>query len=261
MHTTLRLGRFVLRIHWPIAAGVILVVVGLARLGVWQLERAQDRIEQQRAFQAAGQQAPTPLDEVPIAGIEYDALQHQNRRVVLHGAFLNERNILLIYQSFEDQIGWEVITPLLLDDASQVALVSRGWSGIGDVDALAAALPAITGEVEIEGQLFVPTPEQAARRGDALSETWPRVQRHLNIDELAPLFDRPLFPYVVRLADDQPGVLVRHWPLVLVDSGRNFSYALQWFAMAISVAAASVFLGSNAAQLWRERKKEPSSTL
>jgi surfeit locus 1 family protein len=253
MHTTLRFGQFMLRIHWPIAAGVILVVFGLARLGLWQLDRAQEKIEQQRAFQTAGQQAPTPLDEVPIAGVTYDALQHQNRRVALRGSYLNARNVFLIYQSYEDQIGWEVITPLLLDDNSQIALVSRGWSGIGDVDTLAASLPAIADTVAIEGQLFVPTPEQAARPGDALTETWPRVQRHLNVAELAPLFDAPLFPYVVRLAEKQPGVLVRHWPLVLVDSGRNFSYALQWFAMAISVAAASVFLGSNAGQLWKER--------
>lgn len=261
MRTTLRLGRFMLRIHWPIAAGVMLAVCGLMRLGFWQLERAQEKIEQQRAFQAAGQQAPTPLSEVPIAGVQYDALQHQNRRVVLRGTFLNERNVFLIYQSFEDQIGWEVITPLLLVDESQVAFVSRGWSGVGDVDELAASLPAVTGPVEIEGQLFVPTPEQAARHGDALTESWPRVQRHLNVDELTPLFDVPLFPYVVRLAENEPGVLVRHWPLVLVDSGRNFSYALQWFAMAISVAAASLLLGSNAAQLWKDYRKEQKSAL
>lgn len=254
MHTTLRFGRFMLRIHWPIAIGVTLVVFGLTRLGLWQLDRAQEKIDQQLAFQAAGQRAAVPLDEVPIAGVTYDALQHQNRRVALRGTYLNDRNVFLIYQSFEDQIGWEIITPFLLDDESQVALVSRGWSGIGDVDELAAALPAITDTVAIEGQLFVPTPEQAQRPGDALTETWPRVQRHLNIDELAPLFDAPLFPYVVRLAENQPGVLVRHWPLVLVDSGRNFSYALQWFAMAISVIAASLFLGSNAGQLWKERK-------
>lgn len=254
MRTTLTFGPLVLRIHWPIAVGVVLAVTGLARLGLWQLERAQEKVEQQLAFQAAGQQAPTPLSEVPIAGVQFDALQHQNRRVVLRGEYLNERNIFLIYQAYEDQIGWEVITPFLLEDGSQVALVSRGWSGIGTVEELAAAVPAITGRVAIEGQLFVPTPEQSAQRGDALAAEWPRIQRHLNSGELAPLFAAPLFPYVVRLAEKQPGVLVRHWPLVLVDSGRNFSYALQWFAMAIAVALASLFLGSNAAQLWKARR-------
>lgn len=254
MRTTLTLGPLMLRIHWPTALGVALVVFGLGRLGLWQLDRAQQKIDQQLAFQAAGQQAPTPLDEVPIAGLTFDAMQHQNRRVALRGRYLNERNIFLIYQSYEEQIGWEVITPFQLEDDNQIALVSRGWSGIGAVEELAQSLPAITDVVAIEGQLYVPTPEQAAQPGDELSENWPRVQRHLNTMELEDDFDAPLFPYVVRLAENQPGVLVRHWPLVLVDSGRNFSYALQWFAMACAVALASVFLGSNAGQLWKARR-------
>lgn len=253
MRTTLHAGPLVLRIHWPIAAGVVLAVLGLARLGLWQLDRAQEKIEQQLAFQAAGEREPTPLDEVPVAGVVFDAMQHQNRRVALRGSYLNERNIFLIYQTFEDQIGWEVITPFRLEDNSQIALVSRGWNGATTVEELTATLPAIPGTVDLEGQLHVPTPEQAAQPGDALAAEWPRVQRHLNTAELAPLFDLPLFPYVVRLAEKEPGVLVRHWPLVLVDSGRNFSYALQWFAMAIAVALASLFLGSNVGQLWKAR--------
>src|SRR5690606_18216683 len=106
MRTTLRFGRFMLRIHWPIALCVALVVLGLARLGLWQLDRAQEKIDQQLAFQAAGQREAVTLDEVPIAGVVYDALQHQNRRVALRGSYLNERNVFLIYQRFEDQIGW-----------------------------------------------------------------------------------------------------------------------------------------------------------
>lgn len=252
MRTTLSLGPLVLRIHWPIALGVLLFIAGLTRLGAWQLDRAQQKVDQQLAFQAAGQQAAVPLDEVPIAGPAFDTLQHQNKRVALRGTYLNDRNVFLIYQTYEDQIGWEIVTPFRVDD--QIALVSRGWSGIGDVDELTMSLPAVAGIVDIEGQLHVPTPEQAAQPGQALSADWPRVQRHLNTDELAPLFDAPLFPYVVRLAEKQPGVLVRHWPLVLVDSGRNFSYALQWFAMAIAVALASVYLGSNVGQLWKEHR-------
>lgn len=255
MRTTLTFGPLVLRIHWPIALAVVLVVAALARLGIWQLDRAQDKVAQQLAFQEAGQRAPTPLDEVPVAGLSFDAIQHQNRRVVLRGSYLNERNIFLIYQPYEDQIGWEIITPFRVEDGDQIALVSRGWSGIGTVEELTATLPAITGSVELEGQLYVPSPDQAAQAGDALAAEWPRVQRHLNTDELVPLFELPLFPYVVRLAERQPGVLVRHWPLVLVDSGRNFSYALQWFAMAIAVALASLFLASNAGQLWKARQQ------
>ncbi len=75
------------------------------------------------------------------------------------------------------------------------------------------------------------------------------------MNELAPHFSSPLFPYAVRLAEGQPGVLVRHWPVVLVDSGRNFSYALQWFAMAIAVIAVSLILSSNVLQLSKRNSR------
>lgn len=254
MRTTLNLGPLELRIHWAKALAVLLLITGLTRLGLWQLDRAQQKIDQQLAFQAAGERAPVTLNEVPIAGLPFDALQHQNKRVAMQGHYLNERNIYLVYQAYEDQIGWEIITPFQVDGDDRIALVSRGWSGIGTVEELTSALPALTDTVTIEGQLYVPTQEQAAQAGEALTDTWPRVQRHLNTDELVPLFNAPLFPYVVRLAEKQPGVLVRHWPLVLVDSGRNFSYALQWFAMAIATTLASLFLASNAGQLWKARQ-------
>jgi cytochrome oxidase assembly protein ShyY1 len=254
MRTTLTFGPLVLHIHWLKALAVLLLIAGLTRLGLWQLDRAQQKIDQQLAFQAAGERAPTPIDEVPIAGIAFDAMQHQNRRVVLTGHYLNERNIYLVYQAYEEQIGWEIVTPFQVDGDDEIALVSRGWSGLGTVEDLTATLPAITGTLTLEGQLYVPTEEQFAESGEAFTETWPRVQRRLNTTELAPLFDAPLFPYVVRLAAKQPGVLVRHWPVVLVDSGRNFSYALQWFAMAIAATLASLFLASNAGQLWKQRR-------
>jgi cytochrome oxidase assembly protein ShyY1 len=80
------------------------------------------------------------------------------------------------------------------------------------------------------------------------------VLRYPNMDELTPLFAAPLFPYVVRLAEGQPGELVRFWPVVSVDSGRNFSYALQWFAMAIALSLVSLILSSNLLQAWQRQR-------
>lgn len=249
----LTLGRLEIRINWAILTGVVLACAGLCRLGLWQLDRAQEKVAAQAAYMAAGELPPTPITEVPVAGLEFDALQHQNRRVVLNGQYLNDRSIFLIYQPFEDRIGYEVVTPLRVEGLDLVALVSRGWSGINTVEALAAALPRPAGSLTLEGQIYVPTREQAMQGNTVSSGDWPLVVRYLNTTELAPLFDAPLFPYVVRLAEGQSGVLIRHWPVVLVDSGRNFSYALQWFAMALALAAASLVLSSNLRKLWRGR--------
>jgi surfeit locus 1 family protein len=247
----LTFGKLQIRCNWIVALCILLTVGGFVRLGVWQLARAQEKVAQQQDYLESGELQATPIEEVPVAGLEFDALQHQNRRVLLRGEFRNDRSIFLIYQTFEDQIGYEIVTPLQLAALDQIVLVSRGWSGISDVGDLAASLPVLSGPVEVEAQLHVPTVKEAARTNAIEDVKWPLVIRYLNTTELAPYFEAPLFPYVARLAEGQPGVLVRHWPTVAVDSGRNFSYALQWFAMAIAVVLVSLILSSNLLQLLR----------
>lgn len=245
----LKAGKLVIRFHWMVALAVLLAVSGLVRLGFWQLARAGEKSDQQQAFLVSAQAVATPITAVPVAGIAFDALQHQNRRVLLQGEYLNERNIFLIYQTFADQIGYEVLTPFLLDDGHQIVLVSRGWSGIGTTTELLQALTPLTGPHTVEGQLFIPAAAQAAQTNVSQNTDWPLLRRYVNIGELQALFEQELFPYVVRLAAGQEGTLVRHWPAATVASGRHFSYALQWFAMAIGLLAVTLILSSNIRQL------------
>lgn len=253
----IRAGHLEIRCNWIVALCLLLTIAGLVRLGFWQLARAQEKIAEQAEFQQSGTLQATPITEIPIAGPELDALQHQNRRVTLTGAYLNRNPILLIYQTWEEQPGFEIVTPVRVVGDDRLVLVSRGWSGINAVEELAATLPQIDGTVALEGQLYIPTPAEAARSNSMnasanVTTEWPLVLRYLNIDEIAPHFREPLFPYVVRLAPSQPGVLIRHWPLVQVDANRNFSYALQWFAMAIAVVIVALILSSNLLKLLRD---------
>ncbi len=253
--TQLSFGRLTIRINLLVLICVLLTMSGLVRLGIWQLGRAQEKIAQLDSYKESGQLHATPLSEVPTAGIKFDTLQHQNRHVALHGEYLNDQSIFLIYQTYENQIGWEIVTPFRLEGQNLIALVSRGWSGIEAYEELAANLPAISGTLDVEGQIFVPTASMAAKSNGHYEIKWPLVLRYLNPEELAPQFDAPLFPYVIRLAEGQSGALVRHWPTVSADSGRNFSYALQWFAMAIAVLLVSLILSSNVLQLMQKSRK------
>lgn len=251
----LQFGRFQLRWRWPVALAVLLTASAFVRLGLWQLDRAAQKLEQQAAYSEAGTQQAVPLTQLPIAGLPWDLQQHQNRRVLLRGHYLDDRQIFLIYQTWEEQLGHEVLSAFQLDDG-RIALVSRGWSGQTDPAQLAANLAALPGSREVEGQLYVPTEREAARSNPSRNEDWPLIRRYVNMAELAPLFEAPLFPYVVRLATGQPGLLVRHWPGTVVTTDRHFSYALQWFAMAIAVLAVSLLLASNLRQLWSRQPPE-----
>jgi surfeit locus 1 family protein len=251
----LKFGELEVCINWVIAICVLLTMSGLIRLGIWQLSRAQEKIQLQESFLEFSEEQATPIENLPIAGREFDAMQHQNRQVELTGRFLNENSIFLIYQTYEEQLGFEVVTPFELSALDLIVMVSRGWSGVTSEGELARVLPKINGELVLQGQIYVPTEKEAVRTNELVNESWPLTTRYLNINELSRHFDSSIFPYVIRLGLDQPGVLVRHWPAVTANTSQNFSYALQWFSMAIAVFIVSLILSSNILTLMKRRMK------
>jgi surfeit locus 1 family protein len=252
---TLKFGEIEIRFNWVIAICVLLTMSGLIRLGLWQLGRAQEKIQSQESFQELSEEQATPIENLPIAGREYDAMQHQNRQIEISGHYLNENSIFLIYQTYEEQLGFEVVTPFELSSLDSIVMVSRGWSGIRSEEELAEVLPSIYGELTLQGQVYVPTEKEAARTNNLQAESWPLTIRYLNTNELSPYFDSSIFPYVVRLGAGQPGVLIRHWSAVTANTSQNFSYALQWFSMAIAVLMVSLILSSNLLTLMKRRMK------
>lgn len=242
------------------ALGILIVLAlcfVLLRLGLWQLSRAEEKVQQQQSFLAEASAAPTPIATVPLAGREYDSLQIQNRQVVMEGHYLNEKSIFMVYQPFEDQIGYEVVVPFVSDSSNEIVMVSRGWTGAASYEALRENLPPVEGKRSVQGQIYV-VPESAAHRSNNITDPeWPLMVRFLNMEELAPYFELPVFPYVVRLNEGEEGVLVRHWSTVIVDTSRNYSYALQWFSMAIAVVIAGLILSSNLLQLIHRKYGKP----
>jgi len=250
-------GELEVRFNWVVALFVLALFSGLIRLGVWQMGRAQEKIQLQESYNELGQDYATPIEEVGMSGLENDALTIQNMHVSLTGEYLNDKALFLIYQTYEDTLGYEVVTPFKLASSDKVVFVSRGWVYASTYEELLDKVESVTGERTVLGQLYVPTPKQAERSNEIdLNESrWPLEIRYLNTLELAPLFEESIFPYEVRLDEGQEGIFVRHWPTVYVDTGRNYSYALQWWSMGIAVLIVAFILSSNILQIMQKRAK------
>jgi surfeit locus 1 family protein len=254
---TITFGELEIRFNWIVALFVLAAFAGLLRLGVWQLGRAQEKIDLQETYNEMGEDYAVPIEEVGMAGLENDARTIQNLHVSLSGRFRNDRTLFLIYQTYEETLGYEVVTPFELASSEKIVFVSRGWILANTYDELLAKVDPIPGTLTVTGQLYVPTPRQADRTNgiDLSKPRWPLEVRYLNTLELAPLFEESIFPYEIRLDENQPGLFVRHWPTVYVDTGRNFSYALQWFSMAIALLIVTFVLSSNILQILKKRSK------
>ncbi|MFV0644544.1 MAG: SURF1 family protein [Sphingomonadaceae bacterium] len=216
---------------WWVTLVVIAGCFALVRLGLWQL----DRLEQRRAFNAyvaeRWKQDPFPLSAETLPA-SLDELEY--RRVEVEGTYDYDNQILLTNQPRGNTSGVVLVTPLIMDGGEAV-LVARGWIPYTESQAEAisqfdeAATGPIVGLVQ-ESQLYpggqpVPVP-------DTPQQEW----YYLNIDAIQPQMPYTLLPvFVLQLPEDGRSVATlpfRQEPLRL-DEGNHFSYAIQWMMFAV----------------------------
>ncbi len=245
------LGSFTIRWNWLIATCVLLAALGLGRLGLWQLDRAAEKVAEARELQLEQQTMAEAIESIPTGHLHPTNPELTDRHVVLSGEYLNEQTILLLAEFFENQIGYGVVTPFRLDSTGQLVLVQRGWtSGILPPDTPPNTRP-YQGPITINAQVHVPPPELRIIASDIDPTQWPLRMRSLELDVIEKILGEPLFPFTVRLTPDQPGVLVRHWPAARIDVNQHLFYALQWFSFSGFVLFIALLASSN---IWQVMK-------
>lgn len=224
-----------------------MTAAAFARLGLWQLDRAAEKVEAQDALVVESSLNAEPIEDIPTGHLHRANPELQNRHVSLRGEFVNDRSILLLAEFFQGMIGFGVVTPFRLESTDQLILVNRGWTtGILPPDTPPDLRP-VSGSVEITGQIYVPPENERVLASQIDASVWPLRMRSLEFDVITDIIGEPLFPFEIRLTEGQDGVLVRHWPAVNADVNQNLSYAVQWFSFALLVLFLSLLASSN---LW-----------
>ena len=211
-------------------AGVALA----ARLGVWQLGRADEKIALQTSLEARSREPA--LDGATLARAPLAAEAQHYRRVGLRGRWLADRTVFLDNRQMDGKVGFFVVTPLALAPGSGVVLVQRGWAA-RNFTARAALPPLATpeGVVAVDG-IVAPAPSRLFEFADAASGP---IRQNLDIASFARDTGLDLLPLSV-LQQDAPGStadgLLRHWPAPATDVQKHYGYAFQWFALAAGIA-------------------------
>jgi surfeit locus 1 family protein len=241
------IGVFTVRINWLLFACVVLTILAFGRLGLWQLDRAAEKVNAQQVMENESKRGAEPIESIPRGHLNRANPELQNRHVALEGEFLNDKTILLLGQFHQTQIGYGVVTPFRLSSNNQLVLVSRGWTSAINKPGQSIYTAPVEGPVSVTAQIYVPSAAWKPRESEIDGSQWPVFMRDLEIDIASQLLGEEVWPFEVRLTADQEGALVRHWPAVSADVDQNLSYALQWFCLALLVFFASLFASSN---LW-----------
>lgn len=189
----------------------MVAVLGFVRLGVWQLDRHEEKTDLRDAV-AEGQALPAlELDQAPEGSF---------RQVVAVGIYDGSLQTL-VFRSRAGSSGYHVLTPLIVEVGDAV-LVDRGWIPL---DTEPPSPP--PGLVKAAGLLW------PAEGGSAVPDSLPEVVRRID-----PEIQQAFAPY--RLRSDylvlSPSPVPEGYPIAAdvpeVSLGPHLGYAGQWFLFA-----------------------------
>jgi len=224
--------RFALRPWWIVSHVVVLaIVVAFVNLGLWQLQRLDERREGNA--QLAARLAEDPVDVAALVPEgSADGAAVEDRRVTATGTYRPDEVVLIRGRSLDDAPGSWVVVPLELADGRVVA-VNRGWiRNDGRFTAVPAEHRAVPeGQVTVEGLLH------ASQERGTLGATDPpegRLESLARVDlaRLDEQVEGDLLPVWVQLTAAEPGAPATSPQLLdlpdVGDEGPHLSYAVQW---------------------------------
>jgi surfeit locus 1 family protein len=213
---------------------LLLVAAGLARLGVWQLDRLHQR-RAANAVTAAAREAPPVM---LTAGTQEPESLVQ-RRVAARGRYDQAREIVIRGQVLEGTPGVLLVTPLLLDAGGPAVLVARGF--LPSPDAVTVRLEGLKapGEVTVRGIALAVPAEGGAPIEHGGRTTW----RRLDLPALRQRLPYRVLPiYIQQSPDSALPPFPRPLAPAPLDEGPHLSYAIQWFLFAGMVAGFAVIV-------------------
>jgi len=227
--------RFLLTPRWlggallALAAAAVMVL-----LGDWQLHRYSERSAINARIDAADTTTAVPLTSALAAPTTAGAAGASPgnglawAKVTVTGRYDPTHEIQARGRTVNGDVGFEIVTPLLLDDGTGV-LIDRGWVPAPDAGALAAPVfpAAPAGQVTVVGQVHLsesrPTPIE---HRDGRLDT-----RRISVPRLAHEMPFPVYGAYVLLTSQTPATdpAFTRVPIDHEDSWQNAGYTVQWW--------------------------------
>jgi surfeit locus 1 family protein len=208
----------------------IVLMVMLISLGRWQLRRADEKRALFDSF-AAGTDTTRPID---LGTPRLQRYQH----VEASGHYDQARQILIDNMVNAERAGYFVITPFALTGGGWV-LVNRGWVPLGASRAARPTIPVTGAPRQLRGRTDnMPSPGIQMGTKAELAPPYPVVASFPSHADMARLLRESSWTNaadLVLLDPGEPDGYVRNWSAPGFPPMRHLGYAVQWFALALTL--------------------------
>ncbi len=215
-------------------AVMLLIAVGFARLGVWQLSRLRERRAANVAIVAARAAAAV---RITATSAGTDTLREH--RVMAEGRYDQAREIVLRGEVFEGVPGVRIVTPLLLAEGGPAILVDRGFLPAADAVSVDTHGTEEPGVRAVRG-IALPI---GTAPGEAVEHAGRTTWRRLDLAAVRRVLPYGVLPvFIAQSPDSSLPRFPRRVEPPPVDEGPHLGYAIQWFLFAGLAAAFAVLV-------------------
>ncbi len=228
----LKIGSRSLAARVFLALVTLALLVALSSLGRWQLARAREQQNLIDRFAAGGGSTLKIEPGTP----RLPRFQH----VEVSGHYDGSRQILIDDMVAADgRVGYDVITPFAVEGGGWL-LVNRGWVPQGDSRAVHPDVPVSDAPRTLQGRTgTLPSPGLRMGHPAPLAAPFPAVATFPLLSDLHEFLHEGAWvgaADVVLLDANQPDGFVRDWSVGGMPPMRHLAYAVQWFALALTLA-------------------------
>ncbi|MFT6896702.1 MAG: surfeit locus 1 family protein [Paraglaciecola sp.] len=205
----------------------LLAVVIMFALGLWQLQRAE-----QKSTRLAMIEVASTTSAITLAQIINSQEDIRDLPVRLTGTLNPNTYLLLDNRIHQGRVGFEVLALLAADSGN--VLINFGWVA-GDPSRL--SLPEVDlpyALQDIQGKVAIPQANPMVSETADTAQIWPKVIQQLDLAFIEQVFQQPILPFIVQLDPVATSGFIRQWQPVVMSPEKHIAYAIQWFGLAIA---------------------------
>lgn len=219
-------------------------------LGIWQLQRAEQKRTLANLYEERAVEVPIELSELdPDQGLQYLQV------LVSRAAAETQRYFLLENRMRNGRVGYEVLWPVQLEDG-QWLVINRGWVAAGLYRHELPDIPPLKAE-QLGGYLYYNDDVPHAKELSKEDNSWPQRLNWISLPRIEQQFGEKFFPSIMRLeteADWPSTDLLTGWEVSSVSPEKHTGYAVQWFLMAFALVVLTLGANSNLLETLRYRR-------
>lgn len=231
-----QLGAYSLRVQ-PLAMLLTLAAFcTLIKLGVWQLQRAEQKQLLQTRAEQLSKQPPVATSALFSGQALAQAQYRQSGQLLFQYAQLLDNRI------HGGMAGYHLVVPFQPDDSAHLLLVNLGWLPMGQDRRQLPEFSTIEHQVMVAGRLksldqqLMLLSEQSL----PLQPQFPlRIQR-IEIDKMQQWSGRKVAPWLLLLDENLEWGYPRSWPVINMSPAKHKGYALQWFGIALALLVLAI---------------------